>query len=150
MTRPHNFRHADVRRAFQAASAAGVQNPRIEVHLPSGGHLVIGSGEETAPKRGADVPSVRGKTTAPVRSPDSVAKGSLPGSQNRAPLAKGGGSDRMAGRGDRTITADTDAANPQRPGSTGHRTGGDTKKLAKGGGVGGISRPARGGQCAPD
>ena len=124
MTRPHNFRHADVKRAFAAARAAGVEHPSIEIHLPGGTRYVLG-GVVEAPK-------------------PKLSK------QRDGDFAEGGGSNRMAGKGDRTKTSPTDAAGKQQPGGTGHRTGGDTKKLAKGGeirAVGGMSRPARGGEC---
>src|SRR5215471_1270055 len=55
--------------------------------------------------------------------------------QLRADLAEGG-STRMAGRGDRTVTADTDAAGKQRPGSTAHETSSRGSVLAEGGGKG--------------
>jgi len=123
MTRPHNFRHSDVKRALRAATAAGVRNPRIEVHLATGGHLVIGSGEVEAP---------------PKKSKNS-----------RADFAEGGRT-AMHGRGSRTATAPEDAAAPQASGRTGHRTGSDTQKRAKGGevrAVGGEARKARPGEC---
>ena len=148
MTRPHNFRHADVRRAFRAASAAGVQNPRIEVHLPTGGHLVIGSGE---------VPTAPPKKAKPLR----------------ADLAEGGAT-KMAVKGDRTTTAPEDSAGKQSSGHTGHSTSSRGSMLAEGGkgkmfpkqaaqtakagqtgkpasdfkqASGGLSRPARPGEC---
>jgi hypothetical protein len=152
VTRPHGFRHSDVKRAFRAAEAAGVRNPRIEVHLPSGGHFVIGSGGE-----GPEAPP---KKSRPLR----------------ADLAEGG-DPKMLGKGDRTRTASADAAGTQQAGSTAHKTSSRGSTLAEGGsshgmhkrqgadparaGVtaktqssaspkqasGGLSRPARPGEC---
>jgi hypothetical protein len=113
MTRPHSFKHADVRRAFRAASDAGVKNPRIEVHLPSGGHFVIGSG--------GSVPEAPPKKSR----------------QLRADLAEGGDV-KMHGRGDRTRTAPEDSAGEQRPGSTAHKTSDRGSKLAEGGSPHGV------------
>jgi hypothetical protein len=45
---PHQFKHRDVVRAFRAAEAAGVLNPRVEVRLPSGTVLVIGGAKPDA------------------------------------------------------------------------------------------------------
>jgi hypothetical protein len=151
MTRPHNFRHADVRRAFRAAEAAGVKNPSVRVVLPSGTEFHIGG----------EVPEAPPKTSRPLR----------------ANLAEGGETS-MHGKGDRTKTAPADAAGKQQPGSTAHKTssrgsmlaeGGDTPMFkrqaadpAQGGktgkgqsaatsaSIGGIARTAKPGQCAPD
>jgi len=66
-----------------------------------------------------------------------IAKPSLPifakggGPSNKA-FAKGG-SDRMLGKGDRTRTAPSDAANVQAAGVTGHKTPGKNPKQATGG-----------------
>jgi hypothetical protein len=108
VTRPHGFRHSDVKRAFRAAEAAGVRNPRIEVHLPTGGHFVIGSGGE--------VPEAPPKKSRPLR----------------ADLAEGGETS-MHGRGDRTKTAPTDAAGKQHSGHSGHSTSSRGSVLAEGG-----------------
>src|SRR5262249_31623526 len=120
VNRPRDFRHHDVVRAFRAARAAGVENPSVRIRVPSGTEYYVSGGAVEAPQK---------KST---------------------PFAKGGGREEMFGKGDRTRTSPTDAAGKQQPGGTGHRTGGDTKKLAKGGeirAVGGMSRPARGGEC---
>src|SRR5262249_9268557 len=106
MTRPHNFRHADIKRAFAAAEAAGVRNPRVEVHLPAGGHFVIGSGEVATPRRGGThrVPDPGPKV--PVSKPPdeaSFAKGFGPPRATASLLARGG-KNKMFGRGDRTVT----------------------------------------------
>src|SRR5262249_49319504 len=135
--RPRDFRHHDVVRAFRAARAAGVENPSVRIRTPTGTEYFFG-GEVKA-----DVPKIRGKLTIPVRSPDTVGKGDLSGSKVQAPLARGGKTP-MFGKNDRTNTSPADAANPQRAGVTGHRTG--DKKLAKNEGVGGVSRTARPGQ----
>src|SRR5262249_60536225 len=107
VNRPRDFRHHDVVRAFRAARAAGVEHPSIEIHLPGGTRYVLG-GVVEAPK-------------------PKLSK------QRDGDFAEGGGSNRMAGKGDRTKTSPTDAAGKQQPGGTGHRTGGGTQKLAKGG-----------------
>lgn len=125
VNRPRDFRHHDVVRALRAATAAGIANPSFTVRLPGGKEYVVGgvvtAGEENSmAKKGREAPFAKGGRTA------------------------------MHGKGDRTKTAPEDAAGKQQPGGTGHRTGGDTKKLAKGGevrAVGGMSRPARGGEC---
>jgi len=122
VNRPRDFRHHDVVRAFRAAQAAGIANPSVRIRGPSGTEYYVGGGEVAVPK--------------PKKS---VAR--------NTPFAKGGDSDAMAGKGDRTTTSSADSANPQRPGSTGHRTGGDAKKLAKGGEVGGVARKALPGRC---
>jgi len=67
----------------------------------------------------------------------------------KAAFAKGGGP-RMLGKGDRTITAESEAAAPQGAGVTGHRTRDRGGKYAEGGKVkvtGGVARPARPGSC---
>ena len=125
--REQAFRQHQLTRALKAAQAAGGANPHVRVVLPNGTQLFLSGGEVEAP-----VPKVRGKTATPVRDSSSVSKSSLPGSQTRAPLAEGGGS-RMAGRGDRTTTAASDAAGKQQPGGTGHRTVSRGSKLAEGG-----------------
>jgi hypothetical protein len=42
VTRAHNFRHSDIKRAFRAAEAAGVKNPTIRVVCRNGTELHIG------------------------------------------------------------------------------------------------------------
>jgi hypothetical protein len=54
VTRAHNFRHADIKRAFRAAEAAGVKNPTIRVVCPNGTELHIGSAGD---KAGAATPA---------------------------------------------------------------------------------------------
>jgi hypothetical protein len=41
VTRAHNFRHADIKRAFRAAEAAGVPNPVVRVVCKNGTELHI-------------------------------------------------------------------------------------------------------------
>jgi len=128
--RPRDFRHRDVVSAIRAARAAGIDNPSVRVRTPAGVEYHIG-GEVKA-----DVPKIRGKSTTPVRSPDTVGKGDLPGSKMHAPLAEGGSRHGMFKE---------QAADPARPGRTGKpRSTADTKQAS-----GGLSRPAKGGQCAP-
>jgi hypothetical protein len=43
VTRAQNFRHADVRRAFKAAAAAGIPDPVVRVVCKDGTELHIGS-----------------------------------------------------------------------------------------------------------
>jgi hypothetical protein len=129
VNRPRDFRHHDVVRAIRAARAAGVENPSVRIRGPSGNEYYVSGGEVEAP-----VPKVRGKTAAAVRDPSSVSKGSLPGSQNRAPLAEGGSRHGMFKE---------QAADPARPGRTGKpQSAADTKQAS-----GGLSRPARAGEC---
>jgi len=66
-----------------------------------------------------------------------IAKPSLPifakgGGPSNKPFAKGG-SDRMLGKGDRTTTRPSDAANTQAAGVTGHKTPGKNLKQPTGG-----------------
>jgi hypothetical protein len=68
-----------------------------------------------------------------------------------AAFAKGGKT-RMAGQGDHTTTALSDAAGVQEPGFTAHRTRDRGGRFAAGGakvenGVGGLARRARAGEC---
>jgi len=37
------FRQHHIKRALKAAEAAGMRNPMVEVHLPTGTKLIIGS-----------------------------------------------------------------------------------------------------------
>src|SRR5215471_7094054 len=97
VNRPRDFRHHDVVRAFRAAQAAGVPNPSVRIRGVSGTEYHIGGAVE-APKKKAS-------------------------KQHDADFAEGGESDRMFGKGDRTKVAPSEAANPQKPGGTGHRTG---------------------------
>src|SRR5262245_24219313 len=126
VNRPRDFRHHDVVRAIRAVRAAGVENPSVRIRTPTGTEYFFG-GEVRA-----DVPKIRGKSTTPVRSPDTVGKGDLSGSKVQAPLARGGNTP-MAGKGDRTITASSDAAVTQQPGSTAHKTSASGGKLTMGG-----------------
>jgi hypothetical protein len=124
-----------------------MDNPSVKVRLPSGVEFHIGG----------EVPTASPKKSKPLR----------------ATLAKGGDTS-MAGRGDRTKTAPEDSAGKQHPGSTAHKTSDDGGKFAEGGkermfpkqaaqpakagqtgkpvsdlrqASGGLSRPARPGQC---
>jgi hypothetical protein len=145
--RPRDFRHHDVVRAFRAASAAGVKDPHVKIHLSNGTVLHVGGGGEVPLKKSA---------------------------QKGAALAEGG-SAHMAGKGDRTKTAPEDSAGEQHPGSTAHKTSSRGSVLAEGGkqhmlkrqaadpaqpgktgkgqsaatsaSIGGIARPARPGEC---
>ena len=129
MNKSQPFRQHQLTRALKAAQAAGGANPHVRVVLPNGTQLFLSGGEVEAP-----VPKVRGKTAAAVRDPSSVSKGSLPGSQNRAPLAEGGSRHGMFKE---------QAADPARPGRTGKpQSAADTKQAS-----GGLSRPARAGEC---
>ena len=50
--RPQKFRMHEVRRGLLAAKAAGVDNPRIEIHAADGTRFVIsGTGKPPAPDR---------------------------------------------------------------------------------------------------
>ena len=134
----------------------------MRVTLPGGGELHVSAGgsvPEAPPKaakqlHGSEVPTF--------------------GRQKGAPLAKGGDT-KMAGRGDRTTTAPEDSAGKQAPGSTAHKTASRGSILAEGGkghlgkqaadpappgrtakphgaadtkqASGGLSRPARPGEC---
>jgi hypothetical protein len=60
VTRAHNFRHADVKRAFRAAEAAGVRNPTVRVVCRDGTELHIGSAGDKAGKADA-APSAMAK-----------------------------------------------------------------------------------------
>src|SRR5262245_26652443 len=91
VNRPRDFRHHDVVRAIRAVRAAGVENPSVRIRTPAGTEYFFGGEVKEA------VPKVRGKTSASVRDPDAVSKGSLPGSQ-KAPLAEGGSSHGMVKR----------------------------------------------------
>jgi hypothetical protein len=42
---PQPFRHHHIVRACRAAEAAGVANPTVEVRLPTGATITIGSGK---------------------------------------------------------------------------------------------------------
>jgi hypothetical protein len=108
VNRPRDFRHHDVVRAFRAAEAAGVKDAHVKIHLPSGTVLHVGSGGE--------VPKALPKRSA----------------QKGATYAEGG-STQMLGKGDRTITAASDAAVTQQPGSTAHKTSARGGKLTMGG-----------------
>jgi len=89
--REQAFRHSDVVRGLRAARAAGLDSPTLRIRTPDGVEYHFSDGGEVAaPKRGADVPRVRGKLATPVRSPNTVSKDRLPGEGNRAPLAEGG------------------------------------------------------------
>jgi len=122
VNRPRDVRHGDVVRAIRAVRAAGVENPSVRIRTPAGTEYYFG-GEVKA----------RGKTSASVRDPDAVSKGSLPGSQ-KAPLAEGGSSHGMVKR---------QAADPARSGRTSKpQSAADTKQAS-----GGLARPARAGSC---
>jgi hypothetical protein len=64
-----------------------------------------------------------------------------------------GGQDHMAGKGTRTTTAPSDAANTQAQGVTGHKTSGGNLKSAKGGSrtssAASLPKPAAPGHTAP-
>ena len=129
MNKSQPFRQHQLTRALKAAQAAGGANPHVRVVLPNGTQLFLSGGEVEAP-----VPKVRGKTVAAVRDPSSVSKGNLPGSQNRAPLAEGGSRHGMFKE---------QAADPAHPGRTGKPQSAADPKQASGG----VSRPARAGEC---
>ena len=143
---PQPFRQHHLTRALRAAKAAGMDS--VKVRLPSGVEFHIGGGE---------VPTAKPKRSAPLR----------------ADLAEGGDT-KMAGRGDRTTTAPEDSAGTQRSGGTAHKTSSRGSRLAEGGkekmfpkqaaqtakagqtgkpvsdpkqASGGLSRPARPGEC---
>jgi hypothetical protein len=68
-------------------------------------------------------------------------------SERPTTFAKGGAANRMLGKGDRTRTASSDAANTQAQGVTGHKTSlGQNLKQAAGGsrtsGAASLSKPA--------
>ena len=117
------FRVHHIARAFRAAERAGIKNPHVRVTLPGGGELHVHG-----------VPDPGPKTSSSVRTSASLAKGGK-GSMGdigvRAfPLAKGGNTP-MAGRGERTVTAASDAAGKQQAGSTGHKTASRGSKLPR-------------------
>src|SRR5262249_37634256 len=62
-----------------------------------------------------------------------------------------GGSTRMFGRGDRTTTAATEAANTQKPGAVGHKTGAGPRFAAgsESPRSGGVSKPASPSRTGP-
>jgi hypothetical protein len=45
---PQVFRQHQITRALKAASRAGMPNPTVEVRLPTGATIFIGSGKPTA------------------------------------------------------------------------------------------------------
>lgn len=146
--RDQGFRQHQLTRALRAARAAGVANPNVRISLPNGTQLFVGGGEVTAPPKKSK--------------------------QRAADFAEGGKTP-MAGKGDRTITASSDAAVTQEPGGTAHKS--SSGKLHMGGSrhgmfakqaadpaprgttgkqkaaaspkqaSGGLSRPARPGEC---
>ena len=64
VNRAQPFRHHDVKRAFRAAVAAGVSNPSVEVRLPTGTTITIGSGKQdetasTTPAAKANKPQLK-------------------------------------------------------------------------------------------
>jgi len=65
VTRPHNFRHADIKRAFRAAEAAGVPNPVVRVVCPNGTELHIAAGGAGSKKDAA--PSKPRAASSPPR-----------------------------------------------------------------------------------
>ena len=111
---PQPFRQHHLTRALRAAKAAGMDNPSVKVRLPSGVEFHIGG----------EVPTPKPKKSTPLR----------------AELAKGGGSNKMHGRGDRTRTAPEDSAGKQQPGSTAHKTSSRGSVLAEGGSRHGMFR----------
>src|SRR5262245_35062785 len=122
--RPQNFKLHDVRRAIRAAQAEGLANPSVRIRVPSGTEFYVSGGAVEAPKKKAS-------------------------KQHDADFAEGGESNRMAGRGDRTKTDTEDSAGPQTAGRTGSISKNNPKFAGGGGkkeGLGGIARPARGGQ----
>src|SRR6516162_4643065 len=129
MNKSQPFRQHQLTRALKAAQAAGGANAHVRVVLPNGTQLFLSGGEVAAP-----VPKVRGKTAAAVRDPSSVSKGNLPGSQNRAPLAEGGSRHGMFPK---------QAAEPAKAGQTGKEATPAGSKRASGG----LSSPAKAGQC---
>jgi hypothetical protein len=54
---PHQFKHRDVVRAFKAAAAAGVTDPKIEFQLPNGTTIVIGGGTGNKTNAAASTPN---------------------------------------------------------------------------------------------
>ena len=126
--REQAFRQHQLTRALKAAQAAGGANPHVRVVLPNGTQLFLSGGEVEAP-----VPKVRGKTATPVRDSSSVSKSSLPGSQTRAPLAEGGAQHMFPKQ----------AAEPAKAGQTGKEETLAGSKRA----LGGLSLPAKAGQC---
>src|SRR5215831_14206400 len=88
VNRPRDFRHHDVvRAALRAAQAAGLPNPTVRVRVPSGTEYYFSGGAvEAAAKKSK---------------------------QRGVDFAEGGGS-KMLGKGDRTVTASSDAAEKQR------------------------------------
>jgi len=107
MNKSQPFRQHQLTRALKAAQAAGGANPHVRVVLPNGTQLFLSGGEvqEAPPKKSTPL---------------------------RAALAKGGDT-KMHGRGDRTVTAASDAAGKQQAGGTGHKTASRGSKLAEGG-----------------
>ena len=118
VNRPRDFRHHDIVRAIRAARAAGIDSPSLRIRGPSGTEYYVSGGEVVVPAKKSKQLSVE--------------------------FAEGG-STKMAGRGDRTITAPSDAADKQQPGSTAHKTGSGGGKVRREG-AGGLARPAKAGQ----
>jgi hypothetical protein len=138
MNKSQPFRQHQLTRALKAARAAGGANPHVRVVLPNGTQLFLSGGEVEVPKKNHSVPDPGPKSSSPVRSPASLARGGKEAMGDlgvRAfPLAKGGSSHGMVKR---------QAADPARPGRTGKpQSAADTKQAS-----GGLSSPAKAGQC---
>src|SRR5262245_13958846 len=122
VNRPLDFRHRDVVRGIRAARASGIDSQSLRIRTPAGTEYYFGGGEVARPNPKKSV-------------------------ERDTDLAEGG-STKMAGRGDRTVTAAENSAAPQRAGTTGHKTSGNPKTL-KGGERkpklpgGGLSLPAK-------
>jgi hypothetical protein len=82
VTRPLNFKHSDVRRAFRAAEAAGVRNPTVRVVCKDGTELhIAGAGRKDFAQGGTT--RMLGPQTAGTQRPGVTAhavRGGAPGS----------------------------------------------------------------------
>jgi hypothetical protein len=58
---PQVFRQHQITRALKAASRAGMPNPTVEVHLPTGAKIIVGSGKPSVPDRPVQSPRKRGR-----------------------------------------------------------------------------------------
>jgi hypothetical protein len=92
-------------------------------------------------RQAVNAPLTRCPPGASKRGENSMAKAKK--SDQRGARFARGGTTSMHGRGDRTVTAKSDAAEQQQPGATGHKTSsGGKKKQSPAGGVANRARPA--------
>jgi hypothetical protein len=58
---PQPFHQHHVARALRGAVAAGVRDPTVEVRLPTGATITVGSGKPTVPDCPVPTPRKRGR-----------------------------------------------------------------------------------------